>query len=541
MNAVVARSTIALVQVLGLAVWFSATAVGPALRAEWHIGSTTAVWLTCSVQLGFVLGAVGAAVLTLADRVRPHRLLAIATTGASVCTLLCTVADGAAAAIPLRLLTGMFLAGVYPVGMKLMTSWSGPRRRARDLGTLVAALTLGSALPHLVLAGPPLPWRVVLAVAAGCGLLAAAVTLLVVRPGPAAAPAPPPDPRYAARMLREPGPRLVVLGYLGHMWELYALWTWLGAYLGAGGLGGRSEVLVFLTMGLGGALGCMAGGRAADRWGRAPTIAAALVVSGLCCVLSPFAVSVPPVVTGLFCLVWTTAAVADSPVLTTATIEVADPRYTGTALTVQTALGFLLTVASIQLVPVVAGVTGWASALAVLAVGPIVGTLAVVRLGRAVDRLGPPAEPVEAVDDAVGGAGGVGSGATSARHAAGRAGPAPAVVDEPVVSTAGVVTGVDPDGTGEPRRPAGGADSRRPTRDGDVLDAVTAPRGLVVAPVGAAPPRSPEELDTVELYRLRRGGAPADSGFAGDTARALQGRGRSGGEVGAGRRRPEGG
>ncbi len=456
---VLARGTIALVQVLGLAVWFSATAVGPALRAEWGLGTTAGVWLTCAVQLGFVVGAVGAAVLTLADRLRPHRLLALSAAGASVCTLLCTVADGAATAITLRALTGMFLAGVYPVGMKLMTSWSAPDRRARDLGTLVAALTLGSALPHLVLAGSAdLPWRSVLAVASASGLLAAAVALLVVRPGPGAAPAPPPDRRYAARLLREPGPRLVVLGYLGHMWELYALWTWMGSYLGTGSLAGRSELLVFLTAGLGGALGCVAGGRAADRWGRVPTIVAALVVSGACCLLSPLAAAAPPVVTGLFCLVWATAAVADSPVLTTAAIEVADKRYTGTALTVQTALGFLLTVASIQLLPFVAAVTGWSAAMMVLAVGPIAGAVAVLRLGRvsAANR----AEP---------------------RHAAGHANPE-------------IVTS--------------GTDRAAANSEGAVT---------------AEPVRAADERDTVELYRLRRGMPPsADGGFAGRAARAME-------------------
>ncbi|MEU7819061.1 MFS transporter, partial [Pseudonocardia sp. NPDC049154] len=170
------RAAIALVQVLGLAVWFSASAVVPRLRAEWGIGDTTVVWLTVSVQLGFVAGAVTSAVLTLPDRVRPHRLLAWSALGAAAGTLvLATVVDSPGPALALRALTGVFLAGVYPVGMKLTTSWSGPGSRFRDLGVLVGALTLGSALPHLLggLAGPALPWRGVLLGAAAAGLLAA--------------------------------------------------------------------------------------------------------------------------------------------------------------------------------------------------------------------------------------------------------------------------------------------------------------------------------------------------------------------------------
>lgn len=377
------RILVAVVQVLGLAVWFSASAVLPAVRAEWGIGTAAGVGLTLSVQLGFAAGAVVSAVLTLADRVRPERLLAGSAAAAATCTLLlAAVADGPVVALVLRLLTGVFLAGVYPVGMKIMTSWSGPRRRARDLGMLVAALTLGSAMPHLFsgIAGPS--WRGVLAGAAVAGFAAAALAWTAVRPGPAHAPAPPPDPRYAARMLREPGPRLVVLGYLGHMWELYALWTWLDSALSGGRPGPPEHLLVFVAVGVGGAAGCLLGGRAADRYGRVPVIATSLALSGACCLVSPLLLGAAPAVVAVFCVVWGAAAVADSAVLTTATLEVADPRYPGTALTVQTASGFLLTVAAIATVPVVADVVGWQAALLVLAVGPAVGLPAVLALRR---------------------------------------------------------------------------------------------------------------------------------------------------------------
>ncbi|MEJ8278221.1 MFS transporter [Pseudonocardia spirodelae] len=458
-----ARALVALVQVLGLAVWFSASAVQPELRARWGLGTATGVWLTTSVQLGFAAGAVVSAVLTLADRVAPHRLLAGGAAAAAACTLaLAAVADGPVAALVLRTLTGVFLALVYPVGMKIMTSWSDGSRRARDLGVLVGALTVGSALPHLIGGLPGLPWRGVLAGAALCGAVAAALAWWCVRPGPALAPAPPPDTGYALRLLREPGPRLVVLGYLGHMWELYALWTWLGAALAGGDPGPAEHLTVFVAAGLGGAAGCVLGGRAADRVGRVPVVAAALALSGLCCAVSPLLLGAAPAVTTAFCALWGAAAVADSAVLTTATIEIADPRYTGTALTVQTALGFLLTVAAIATVPLVADLAGWRGALVVLAAGPALGLPAVLALRRHL--------PAPAVAAAV---------------AAGR-GPGP--VDPPTVEL------------------------RRAAPD----DARTAPLAL--------PAR--DGAPTVELYRLRRAARPGPdpSGFADRVARALPAR-----------------
>lgn len=459
-----ARALVALVQVLGLAVWFSASAVLPELRAEWDLSATAGVWLTTSVQLGFAAGAVVSAVLTLADRIPPQRLLAGGAAAAASCTLLlAAVVDGPVAALVLRTLTGVCLALVYPVGMKIMTSWSDRSRRARDLGVLVGALTVGSALPHLIGGLPGLPWRGVLAGAALCGVVAAALARWCLRPGPALAPAPPPDTGYALRLLREPGPRLVVLGYLGHMWELYALWTWLGAALAGGDPGPAEHLLVFVAAGLGGAAGCVLGGHAADRYGRVPVIATSLLVSGVCCAVSPVVLGTAPLLVSAFCVLWGAAAVADSAVLTTATIEVADPRYTGTALTVQTALGFLLTVAGIATVPVIAAAVGWQTALVVLAAGPALGLPAVLALRRYLPIALPTPSPSHPFLSA-----------------------APA--DAPTVELPRI------------------AMDDRPT-----------------APLSRAVDGPP----TVELYRLRRAAGPAPSGFADRLARVLSDRSRA--------------
>ncbi|MGW4822537.1 MFS transporter [Streptomyces sp. NPDC004227] len=382
MNAGIQRGAIAAVQVLGLAVWFSMSAVVPTLRGEWGLDSADAVWLTASVQLGFVTGALTSAVLTLADRLPPQRLLAGGAAAAAVCTVLLALSvDRFAAAVPLRFVTGVCLAGVYPVGMKLMASWAHGAARGKSMGVLIAALTLGSTLPHLIAGIGSLPWRGVLLVASAAGLLASCIALAFIRVGPHAAPAAPArNPRYALTMFTQRGPRSANLGYFGHMWELYALWTWIPAFLAAtdsaGHLPGSVEVTVFLTMGIGGVVGCLLGGWGADRFGRPPAAIAALVTSGLCCLLSPLLVHSPPALVVAFCILWGAAVIADSGVFSTALSEVADSRYIGTALTAQTAIGFALTVVSIQLTPLLADAVGWRYAFLLLGPGPLAGALA---------------------------------------------------------------------------------------------------------------------------------------------------------------------
>ncbi|KIF73269.1 major facilitator transporter [Streptomyces sp. 150FB] len=388
MRASVQRSAIAAVQVLALAVWFSMSAVVPSLRTSWGIGSTAAVWLTASVQLGFVVGAVASTVLGLADRYAPQRLLAVAAATAAACTvLLALFVHGLPAAVPLRFATGVCLAGVYPVGMKLMASWATSARRGTAMGILIAALTLGSTLPHLITGLGSLPWRGVLLAAAAAGLLGSALALTVVRAGPhVKATSPTGNPRYALIMFTQRGPRLANLGYFGHMWELYALWTWLPTFLlatdAAHSLPGSVEITVFVTMGLGGVAGCLLGGWFADRFGRPAAARAALLASGLCCLLSPFLFHASAAVVVAFCVVWGAAVIADSGVFSTSLSEAADPRYVGTALTAQTAIGFGLTVVTIQLVPAIAGAVGWHYAFLLLAPGPLIGALAMNALAR---------------------------------------------------------------------------------------------------------------------------------------------------------------
>lgn len=377
----VQRALIALVQVLALAVWFSASAVVPALRAEWGVSTTAAVWLTASVQLGFVLGAVTSAALNLADRLPANLLMAGSALAAAGCTgVFAASADSLATAVPLRFATGIFLAGVYPVGMKLTASWAPAANRGRAFGILIGALTLGSALPHLIGGLGDLPWRAVMATAGGCAVAGAVVAVAFVRPGPQFAAGAPPYPRYALKMFAERGPRLVNLGYFGHMWELYALWTWFPTFLLASG--GNTGVLAFLAIGVAGVAGCLLGGWAADKYGRPGAAVTALVISGLCCLVSPLFFGAPTGWVVVLGVVWGAAVIADSGVFSTSLSEVADPRYVGTALTAQTAIGFALTVVTIQLVPVLAAQTGWRWAFWLLVPGPVAGAAAMRAFGR---------------------------------------------------------------------------------------------------------------------------------------------------------------
>lgn len=370
---------------LGMTTWFSASAVIPQLREEWALSSGTAAWLTISVQLGFVAGALVSAAFNVADVFPPRRVIAVAVLGAAGANALVTAAGGAAAGIPLRFLTGFFLAGVYPPGLKVVASWYRPTERGTALGILIGAITLGSAVPHLVNGLGGLPWRTVVAVSSALTVAGGAIALGLVRDGPYPFPRAVFDPSQFRRVFANRGVRLASLGYFGHMWELYAMWAWFLLFftdsLAAAGRPdpGAAALATFAVIGSG-APGCWLGGVLGDRWGRSRTTAVAMAISGTCALTIGLLFGRSPWLVLAVGLLWGVTVVADSAQFSTAVTEVADQSYVGTAVTLQLAVGFTLTVATIWLVPVVRDASSWGWAFAMLALGPALGIAAMLRL-----------------------------------------------------------------------------------------------------------------------------------------------------------------
>ena len=376
-------------ELCGMAPWFSASAVAPALSRVWRLDSAGAAWLTISVQLGFVAGALVSALLTFSDRWSARRLVAACAGLAGLVTVGVAFAPGSGTGIALRMLTGAALAGVYPPGMKLVAGWYR-EGRGLAIGVLVGALTLGSALPHLVRWAVPVEhWRPVLIIAAVAAFLGGFLVLLVPHDGPFAAPAPPFSWRAAPRILANRAVSLANLGYLGHMWELYAMWTWLAAFIAAselartgGAPGSRAPALVtFLVVGSG-ALGCWLGGKYGDRCGRTLITSVAMTLSGACALAAGLAFGHPLAVLVPLLLVWGITVVADSAQFSAAVSELAPRELVGTALTLQTSLGFLLTCLTIYLLPWVAARIGWRWTMSLLALGPACGVWAMLTLRR---------------------------------------------------------------------------------------------------------------------------------------------------------------
>jgi MFS family permease len=385
----------ALAQLSAMSLWFVASAILPQLMEHWAVETGDAAWLTMAVQIGFVIGAFTSIYFRLADRLAPRYLFAGGAFAGALTTALVAVGGVTfGQAVLLRLVTGFALAAVYPIGMKLITTWM-KEDRGLGMGILTGALAIGCASPNLVRGlGGVADWRmVVLAVAA----LAAVGGLLVLvggKSGPYAAPATTFRPQDVTALWRNRGVRLANLGYLGHMWESYAMWTWIPLFLleayrladSGSWLGSAPEsaaaLAAFAVVAIGG-LGSFWGGKLADRWGRARLTIVSMLASGSCALLIGFFFHQNPWLLTAIALVWGVVVVADSGQFSVVISEYSPRATVGTALTMQLSMGFILALVSIRIIPFIVQSMGWQGAFALLALGPALGSWAMWRLDRA--------------------------------------------------------------------------------------------------------------------------------------------------------------
>ena len=378
---------VSLAQLLGMTLWFSATAVAPLLIDEFDISDARAPWLTMAVQAGFVAGTLFSAVANLADVFNSRTLMFAGALAGATANAAVLVAPGAVTVIALRFLTGAALAFVYPPAMKIAAGWFRDGR-GLALGILIGALTLGKAFPHLLSALFGAEWRAPMLLASGLAIAGGALVLAIVRDGPFVAATAPFDPQAIRRVLSIRGARLAMLGYLGHMWELYAMWTWVVVFAwasladaGVTDVAAAGSFAAFLAIGSG-AAGCVMAGYVADRAGKARVAMWAMIGSAACAALTVLVYGGPPLLLFALIMVWGFTVVADSAQFSALVSEYAPRDYIGTALTLQTCAGFLLTMVTIELLPRVADYTGWRWASLLLVPGPLFGAIAMHRLGR---------------------------------------------------------------------------------------------------------------------------------------------------------------
>jgi MFS family permease len=377
-----------LAEIAAMSLWFVSAAVLPDMLRETALSPLRQAALSSGVQFGFVVGALGSAVLGLADRFDPRRVFAASAIGAALVNAVLLIAPpGGVAAIAARIVTGALLAGVYPVGMKIAVGW-GLKDRGFLVGALVGAVTLGSASPHLLALIGGADWRQSVAAASAIAVAGGLVALASAL-GPYHGQTATFDPRAIAAAWTNRRVRLAYAGYLGHMWELYAMWAWIAAAtavsyrvsLPAAQAETFAKLTAFLSIAAGGVM-CVVAGVVADRIGKAETAIIAMAVSGACALATAATFGGPVWLTFAIVMVWGAAILPDSAQFSALVADYSPPEQAGSLLTFQTALGFALTIVTVQFTPLVATTLGWPVLLAGLALGPAYGIAAMARLRK---------------------------------------------------------------------------------------------------------------------------------------------------------------
>ena len=377
---------LSLAELLGMSLWFAGSAVSSQVAQRWALSPAQVGWLATIVQLGFVSGTAIVATLNIADIIPARRLFTFSALLGAAANLSFLFAPTFASMLLTRFATGLFLAGVYPPAMKMISTWF-VSQRGLAIGAIVGALTIGKATPYLVHSLPSVSVEAVIITASTFAVVASLVVLLAYHDGPHAFPARPFSWGLVGDVVGSRKWRLATTSYLGHMFELYAFWAWIGAFVASSFIANRNVLpddrwqarMTFWIIAVGGA-GCIWGGLYADRKGREKLVRLALAISGACCAASAMLFAQrPSLVLGLG-LVWGFFVIADSAQFSALVTESVEPHAVGTALTLQTSLGFLLTMLPMQLVPRFASTFGWRWAMIFLALGPIAGIAAITRL-----------------------------------------------------------------------------------------------------------------------------------------------------------------